>query len=90
MKAKVEFQCELTVGIFGFALMKLEESFINPPDWAPKQCECVKNDLEMCGIEDWVHYALDDVPTEPGAYVFTGKAEFDEDSGDYSATCANV
>jgi hypothetical protein len=80
----------VAVGITGFALMQLKEEFIDPPHGAPEKCECVKNDIDQLGFEDWVDCHLDDVPTEPGTYAFAGKADFDEDTANYSATCLNI
>ena len=90
-KLIVDVVCEVAVGIKGYALMKLSE--IPVEAWGipkPEKSECVKNDIEQIGFEDWVECNLNDVPTKSGVYAFAGRASFDEDSADYSLSCTNI
>lgn len=90
-KAVVEFSVKMVVGINSYALMQLSENYKEVHGFTPEgECQCVKNDIEHLGFQDWVENNLNDVPTEPDFYVFSGTAVFDEDSADYHATCVRI
>jgi len=90
-KAIVEFSIEVAIGIDSYALMQISEHYKEVYGFTPDgKCQCVKNDIDQLGFQDWVESRLNDVPTTFGFYAFHGTAVFDEDSADYSATCVSI
>lgn len=90
-KILVDVACEVAVGIKGYALMQLSEVPVEVFGMPmPEKSECVKNDIEQIGFEEWVEFNLSDMPTESGIYAFAGRASFDDESADYSLSCINI
>lgn len=87
MKAKVEFSIEISVDRSGYTLLNLSERCIEASGFTPKEtCDCVANDIEATGINEWVERNIADAPNTKGIYTFTGIGVFDEDSSDYKTT----
>ncbi|MCF6459094.1 hypothetical protein [Pseudoalteromonas sp. MMG024] len=90
-KAIVDLKLEIAVGIEGYALMKLDEKINQTFGFAPSDdLEFVLHDMHQIGIADWVKSNIDDIPEEAGIYSFHGRAEFTEDTADYSIVCMDI
>lgn len=92
MRIKKDFVATIAIGLKGVAVMKVSETLSPDSIYMGSDIEpnLILDDIEQCGTEDWVEYCLDDMPTEPGIYIFRGTAEFSEDDADYSVTCDDV
>lgn len=91
MKANVNFEATVVVGLGGVAVLDLKErcadGYVLDDDQEP---DCVRNDILECGAECWAEYSLDDMPIEHGIYRVSGGAYFTEDDAVYSVVVEGV